>query len=111
MSFLTGTLSETQYGSTLANLARDSQPRAEYFVLVALACVIATFGLITNAPAVVIGSMLVAPLLLPVLGLSLSATWPCRPAHSNSFLSISAPLLSVRWSFSPGSVSVRTTSL
>ena len=78
MSFWTQSLTNTQYSNTVETLARDSRPRTEYFVLVALSCAIATFGLITDAPAVVIGSMLVAPLLPPVLGLSL-ATATRRP--------------------------------
>lgn len=37
-----------------------------------LSALIATFGLIANSPAVVIGAMLVSPLMMPIFGISLS---------------------------------------
>lgn len=39
---------------------------ADYIVLVALSCVISTFGLIQNSAAVIIGAMLIAPLMSPI---------------------------------------------
>ena len=88
MSFWTQTLTDHQYSNTVEVLARDSRPRAEYFVLVALSCAIATFGLITNAPAVVIGSMLVAPLLPPVLSLSLATTTKQPQGWAQAFIAL-----------------------
>lgn len=49
----------------------DAKPGVNYFVLIILSSVIATLGLLLNSPAVVIGAMLVAPLMSPVLGFSL----------------------------------------
>ncbi len=54
-------------------LRESSQPDFDYFVLVILSCTIATLGLLTNSPAVIIGAMLVAPLMSPVLGLGLGS--------------------------------------
>jgi uncharacterized hydrophobic protein (TIGR00271 family) len=54
-------------------LAEASSPGFDYFLLVVLSCSIATFGLITNSAAVIIGAMLVAPLMSPILGLSLAS--------------------------------------
>ena len=57
----------------LDELSRASSPGFDYFLLVTLSCSIATFGLITNSVAVIIGAMLVAPLMSPILGLSLAS--------------------------------------
>ena len=45
----------------------------DFFLLVTLSCSIATMGLITNSPAVIIGAMLVAPLMSPIIGLGLAS--------------------------------------
>lgn len=57
----------------LAELAQASSPGFDFFLLVVLSCAIATFGLTTNSPAVIIGAMLVAPLMSPILGLSVAS--------------------------------------
>jgi len=57
----------------LEELEQDSSPGFDYFFLVILSCSIATFGLITDSVAVIIGAMLVAPLMSPILGLSLAS--------------------------------------
>jgi uncharacterized hydrophobic protein (TIGR00271 family) len=50
-----------------------SQPGFDFFVLVVLSSVIATLGLLINSPATIIGAMLVAPLMSPIIGLGLSS--------------------------------------
>lgn len=57
----------------LAQAAVFSQPNFDFYLLVVLSCSIATFGLVTDSPAVIIGAMLVAPLMSPILGLSLAS--------------------------------------
>lgn len=57
----------------LAQLSEASSPGFDFFLLVVLSCGIATFGLITDSAAVIIGAMLVAPLMSPILGLSLAS--------------------------------------
>lgn len=54
-------------------LSRDSSPGFDYFVLVVLSCVIASLGLLEDSAAVIIGAMLVAPLMSPILGVSLAS--------------------------------------
>lgn len=49
-----------------------SNPRPAFFVLVAISTLIAAFGLLSDSTAVVIGAMLVAPLMTPILGLALA---------------------------------------
>jgi uncharacterized hydrophobic protein (TIGR00271 family) len=56
----------------LDELEEAASPGFDFFLLVILSCIIATFGLIINSVAVIIGAMLVAPLMLPILGFSLA---------------------------------------
>jgi uncharacterized hydrophobic protein (TIGR00271 family) len=57
----------------LVELEQASSPGFDYFLLVVLSCSIATLGLLTDSAAVIIGAMLVAPLMSPILGLSLAS--------------------------------------
>lgn len=65
-------LTKEERGKVRAQLRDSSTPDFDFFLLVALSSVIATFGLITDSAAVIIGAMLVAPLMSPILGLSLA---------------------------------------
>lgn len=51
----------------------SSTPDFDYFVLVLLSCMIATFGLLIDSAATIIGAMLVAPLMSPILGIGLAS--------------------------------------
>jgi uncharacterized hydrophobic protein (TIGR00271 family) len=48
-----------------------AQPKVDFFVMMGLSSAIATFGLLQNSAAVIIGAMLVAPLMAAIFGLSL----------------------------------------
>jgi len=53
---------------------RDScTPDFDFFLLVVLSAVIATLGLLTDSAAVIIGAMLVAPLMSPIIGIGLAS--------------------------------------
>lgn len=59
---------------TVLKLLLDaSSPSFDFFLLIILSCTIATFGLITDSTAVIIGAMLVAPLMSPIMAISLSS--------------------------------------
>lgn len=51
----------------------NSIPGVDFFILVVLSSCIATLGLITNSSAVIIGAMLVAPLMSPIISLGLAS--------------------------------------
>ena len=56
-----------------------SFPTISFFVLLALSCAIATFGLLANSAPAIIGAMIIAPLMTPIMGLSYGAvqlSWP-----------------------------------
>lgn len=52
-------------------MTSGARPGANFFVLITLSCIIATLGLLLDSGAVVIGAMLVAPLMTPILAFSL----------------------------------------
>jgi uncharacterized hydrophobic protein (TIGR00271 family) len=54
-------------------IRRSARPNADFFILIGLSAMIAALGLIVNSPAVVIGAMLVAPLMAPIVGAGLAA--------------------------------------
>lgn len=54
-------------------LRNASHPDFDFFLLVFLSGIIATLGLLTNSAAVIIGAMLVAPLMSPIVGLGLAS--------------------------------------
>ncbi|MCP4139525.1 MAG: DUF389 domain-containing protein [Chloroflexi bacterium] len=66
-------VSRERRGEVRLNLRDSAQPDFEYFVLVVLSSMIATLGLLTNSGAVIIGAMLVAPLMSPIIGLGLGS--------------------------------------
>ncbi len=66
------TLTPERRNLVFSELEGASSPGFDYFLMVVLSCSIATFGLVTDSPAVIIGAMLVAPLMSPILGISLA---------------------------------------
>ncbi|MEW6388338.1 MAG: DUF389 domain-containing protein [Thermodesulfobacteriota bacterium] len=49
-----------------------SEPALRFYAMVATSTLIASFGLIANSTAVIIGAMLVAPLMTPIFGIALA---------------------------------------
>jgi uncharacterized hydrophobic protein (TIGR00271 family) len=56
-------------------LSQGAIPSVEYYVLTVLSCILSTIGLILGATAVIIGAMIVAPLMTPILAFSLGVIW------------------------------------
>jgi uncharacterized hydrophobic protein (TIGR00271 family) len=78
----------------------SSRPHTDFYVLLFLATVISTFGLLLNSTAVVIGAMLIAPLMEPILGISFSSLTRNVPFVFRSTITlISGILLAVLVSF------------
>lgn len=53
-------------------IVEGSEPKLSFYILVILSTIIAAYGLIANSTAVVIGAMIVAPLMTPIIGIALS---------------------------------------
>ncbi|MFQ3614759.1 MAG: DUF389 domain-containing protein [Cyanobacteriota bacterium] len=62
-----------EYAELMVGLMRESRLSFNYLMLVIGSCVIATLGLMANSPAVIIGAMIVAPLMLPIRGMAMGA--------------------------------------
>lgn len=81
-------------------LLLEASWRLNFIVLTVSSCLIATFGLISNSTAVIIGAMLVAPLMLPLRGLAFAALEGDLRLFGRSLYSISgatALALSISW--------------
>ncbi|ABA21662.1 conserved hypothetical protein [Trichormus variabilis ATCC 29413] len=55
------------------DLFKESILDISYIALIVGSCAIATFGLLSNSSAVIIGAMIIAPLMLPIRGLAFGA--------------------------------------
>jgi uncharacterized hydrophobic protein (TIGR00271 family) len=64
-------LSEEERQVLQDEMGRAARPSVNYSVLIVLSCIIAALGLLLNSPAVVIGAMLVAPLMSPIMAFSM----------------------------------------
>ena len=65
-------LSPADYADLLQGLRRGSRLSQDFLTMLCLAAVVASLGLLQNSAAVVIGSMLLAPLMTPMLGCGLA---------------------------------------
>lgn len=64
---------EAEERSTVYREIRDgARADVDFFVMMSLAATIATLGLLLSSPALIIGGMLVAPLMSPIIGIGLA---------------------------------------
>jgi len=63
--------SQEQYTSLFSNLREEGKLNFVFITLLILSTMIATFGLFINSSSVVIGAMLLAPLMQPIVSLSM----------------------------------------
>lgn len=78
---------ETRRGLT-ETLTTYSKLDFEFIALICAATFLASFGLVQNSAAVIIGAMLVAPLMTPILGAGLSLAQGNRPLFAKSLKTI-----------------------
>ncbi len=73
MSFLARfrAIPDKDKASLVRKLMENSTPDFDYFYLIGLSTVMASLGLLMNNGAIVIGSMLIAPLMYPILSVAL----------------------------------------
>jgi len=81
-------LTEKDKSAAVEKLICDSTPRTDFFLMMILSILMATFGMLIDNVAVVIGSMLVAPILSPVLSLSMGVVMSDTKLMSRSFYTI-----------------------
>ncbi|MGC9350601.1 MAG: DUF389 domain-containing protein [Sulfurovum sp.] len=63
--------SQEQYATLFTNLREEAQLSSTFMTLLVLATMIATFGLYINSSSVIIGAMLLAPLMQPIVSMSM----------------------------------------
>lgn len=64
-------LSESEKDAAIESIIQRASPRADFFLMLVLSMSMAVFGILLGSTVILIGSMLVAPLLYPLLSLSL----------------------------------------
>ncbi len=72
MSRVFGSITETRQAEVVRDITHAAVVTRDFVVLTILSCIIATFGLVLNSGAVIIGAMLIAPLMSPILALALA---------------------------------------
>ena len=65
-------INPTDYAVLVQQLRQGSQWNADFVMMLGLAAAVASLGLMQNSPAVVIGSMLLAPLMTPMIGVGMA---------------------------------------
>lgn len=68
------TISQEKRKIVYDSIKIESSIGITYFLLVILAAIVATLGLLTNSTAVIIGAMLISPIMSPIIGMSFSMT-------------------------------------
>jgi len=80
----------------IEDIQTAASPGFDYFFLVLLSGTIATLGLVNDSPAVIIGAMLVAPLMSPILGVGLgSITADTKLARDSASALIRGAIISI----------------
>lgn len=64
-------LPDKDKAALVRKLVQNGTPDFDYFYLIGLSTLMATLGLLLDSGSIVIGSMLIAPLMYPILGVSL----------------------------------------
>lgn len=73
-------------------LRENAKPKASFLVLMVLSTILATFGLFANSTPVVIGAMILAPLMSPIISLSMATLRQDRQLIIDSVYTILAGL-------------------
>lgn len=87
--------SQSQYTTLFKNLREESRLSSSFMILLILATMIATFGLFINSSSVVIGAMLLAPLMQPIVSLSMGVLRQDSDLELNGAKSIAIGIIAV----------------
>jgi len=81
-------LTEKDKNDAIENIIQHASPRKDFFLMMVLSVAMATFGIILNSVVILIGSMLIAPLLYPILSLALGIITSDRKLMGRSILTL-----------------------
>jgi uncharacterized hydrophobic protein (TIGR00271 family) len=71
-----------------SDLDTGSRPNLEFVGLISASSMLAAFGLLQNSAAVIIGAMLIAPLMTPIIGAGLALAHGNRPLFRSALITI-----------------------
>ncbi len=87
--------SKEQYASLFASLREEGRLSSTFMTLLILATMIATFGLFINSSSVIIGAMLLAPLMQPIVSLSMGVLRQESSMQTHAFKTIAIGVIAV----------------
>ena len=90
---ITPTLTKTEQEEMVLNADESSDFDTDYVMLIMISILIATFGLLLNSAAVIIGAMLVAPLMSPIVAFSTGMITGRLDLLRKSFLTLAGGVL------------------
>jgi len=85
-------IEENDKAAVVRKLMENSTPDFDFFYITGLAVLMATFGLLADSPAIVIGSMLIAPVLYPILGVALGLVMSNQKVLTRSAITLAKSL-------------------
>jgi uncharacterized hydrophobic protein (TIGR00271 family) len=86
-------ITNKEKSAALKTMIEHSTPRQDFFLLVILSVSMATIGLLQNNAAVIIGSMLIAPVLYPLLGIAMGTVMADKMLISRSLGTLAKSIL------------------
>ena len=87
--------SKEQYAALFSNLREEAKLNSTFLTLLILSTLIATFGLFINSSSVIIGAMVLAPLMQPIISLSMGVLRQDSDLLSSGAKSIAIGVLAV----------------
>jgi len=82
-----------EYKDLFTQLRENSRPSQNYVVLMTLSVILATFGIFANSSPVIIGAMILAPLMSPIISLSMGVLRQDRSLIKKSLVTVGLGLL------------------
>lgn len=86
-------IDEKDKSAVVRKLLQSSTLNFDFLYLTGLSVLMATFGLLVNSPSIVIGSMLIAPLLYPILGVALGLVMSNNEVLTRSLVTFGKAML------------------
>lgn len=81
-------INDNDKAAVVRKLMQSSTPDFDFFYLVGLSVIMATLGLLLDSTSIVIGSMLLAPLMYPILGVALGIVMSNGEVLGRSFITL-----------------------
>lgn len=85
---LFNTVSGEEKEKAIENIITHASPRQDFFLMMVLAVAMAAMGVVTDSTIILIGSMLIAPMLYPLLSLSLGIVISDSPVMGRSLYTL-----------------------